>query len=147
IKHPVFEGNKLIRTEDLEAVNYQSLIPVLIKAVQEQQAMIEDLKKQVNELSSRKITKLPANAAYLSQAVPNPVNASTTIKYTIPNSVQKASIEVYDVAGNKVLQFNNLKGSSQVTIAADQLQSGTYVYSLLIGGKEMVTNKFVVAKG
>ncbi len=147
IKHPVFEGNKLVRTEDITAVNYQSLIPVLIKAVQEQQVMIDELKKQVTELSGKKITRRAVNSVYLSQAVPNPVNSTTIIKYSVPAYVQKASIEIFDVAGNKVLQFNNLKGSSQITVPGSQLQSGTYVYSLFIGGKEAITNKFVVAKG
>ena len=147
IKHPVFEGNKLVRTEDITAVNYQALVPVLIKAVQEQQAMIDELKKQVSELSNKKITKKGGTAVYLADAMPNPVNTSTTIKYSIPASIEKASIEVYDAAGRKVLQFNNLRGNSQVVIASEQLQAGTYVYSLVVGGKGVITNKFVVAKG
>jgi hypothetical protein len=147
IQHPVFEGSKLVRTEDIVAVNYQSLIPVLIKAVQEQQVVIEDLKKQVNELSSKKITRRAGNTVYLSQALPNPANASTTIKYSIPTNAQKASIEIYDINGTKVLQFNNLRGTSQIVVNSNQLPAGTYVYTLLVAGKETISNKFVVAKG
>lgn len=147
IKHPVFEGSTLVRTEDIVAVNYQSLIPVLIKAVQEQQVMIEDLKKEVNELRSKKITKKAANTVYLSQALPNPANTSTTIKYSIPTNAQKASIEIYDLTGIKVLQFNNLKGTSQIVVNSNQLPAGTYVYKLLVAGKEAIANKFVIARG
>ena len=147
IKHPVFEGGKLIRTEDIVAVNYQSLIPVLIKAVQEQQVVINELKKQVNSLRGKPVTKGTGSAASLAQAVPNPVNATTSIKYSIPSGVQQASIEIYDVSGNKVLQFKNLRGASQVVVNGRQLQAGTYVYRLVMEGQETISNKFVVAKG
>ena len=143
VKQPVFEKNQLVRTEEFSAVNYQSLVPVLFKAIQEQQAQIEALQKEVNELKGKKITK----AASMSEALPNPANVSATIKYSIPESVQKASIVVYDATGKKVLQFNNLKGNSQIVINSSELASGTYVYSMIVGGKPIITNRFLVGKG
>jgi hypothetical protein len=46
---PEFVGDK----EGIKMMNYSSFIPVLTKAVQEQQAMIEDLKSQNDELLKR----------------------------------------------------------------------------------------------
>lgn len=136
----VIENNKIAKTEDFTAVNYTALIPVLIKAIQEQQVMIEDLKKQISELGGKKVVSLY-------DAIPNPADASTTIRYSLPDDVQKASIEVYDLAGKKLMQFNNLRGSSQITVNSSQLAAGTYVYTLFVGGKAAVSNKFLVAKG
>ena len=143
VVQPVFEDNKLVRTEEFSAVNYQSLVPVLFKAIQEQQAQIEALQKEINELKGKKITK----AAFMSDALPNPANVSTIIKYTVPESIQKASIVVYDGTGKKILQFNNLKGSSQIVINSSELAAGTYVYSMVVGGKPILSNKFLVGKG
>jgi hypothetical protein len=146
IKHPVIANGSIERTEDITAVNYTALVPVLIKAVQEQQAMIDELKKQVSELSSRRLTKNAADI-FLSPAIPNPSNTTTTIKYSIPPNVTRASIAVFDLTGNKVLQFNNLKGNAQVVVNSRNLQSGTYVYRLYVEGKETMSDKFVVGKG
>lgn len=147
VKHPVIENNKMEKTEEFAAINYQALIPVLFKAIQEQQVMIEDLQKQLKELNGKKITKKQIQEAYLSDAIPNPANTSTTIRYTLPDNVQKASIEIFDITGNKVLQYNNLRGDSQIVVNSSQLSSGTYVYTLYISGKAVLTNKFLVAKG
>ncbi len=143
VQQPIFEGNKLVRTEEFSAINYQSLIPVLFKAIQEQQAMIETLQKEVSELKGKKITK----ATYMSDAIPNPANVTATIRYSIPGNTQKASIEIYDVAGKKILQYNNLKGNSQIVVNSAELSSGTYVYTMFVEGKPVSTNKFVVSKG
>ena len=139
-QQPVMEGNKLVKTEDFISLNYTALIPVLIKAVQEQQVMIDDLKKQLSELSGKKIVSLY-------DAVPNPANATTTIRYSLPEDVTKASIEVYDATGKKIMQFNNLRGQSQIVVNSAQLAAGTYVYTLYISGKPAVSNRFLVAKG
>ncbi|HYF29998.1 MAG TPA: tail fiber domain-containing protein [Chitinophagaceae bacterium] len=148
VKHPVVEDNKVTKTEEFAAINYQSLIPVLFKAIQEQQAMIEDLQKQVKELGGgKKITRGGMQGAYLAEAVPNPANASTTIRYALPDNAQKASIQIFDATGNKVLQYNNIKGESQIVVNSAQLAAGTYVYTLYISGRAVQTNKFVVAKG
>ena len=143
VSQPVFENSKLVRTEEFSAVNYQSLVPVLFKAIQEQQVQIEALQKEINELKGKKITK----AAFMSDVLPNPANVSATIKYSIPDNMQKASIVVFDGTGKKILQFNNLKGNSQIVINSSELASGTYVYSMIVGGKPILTNKFLVGKG
>jgi hypothetical protein len=139
-QQPVFENNKMVKTEDFNSVNYTALIPVLIKAVQEQQVMIEDLKKQLSELSGKKIVSLY-------DAIPNPATASTTIRYSLPDDVQKASIEVYDANGKKIMQFNNLRGQSQILVNSAQLAAGTYIYTLYISGRPALSNRFLVAKG
>ena len=143
VAQPVFEDHKIVRTEEFSAVNYQSLVPVLFKAIQEQQAMIEALQKEVNELKGKKITK----AAFMSDAIPNPVATSTIIKYNIPANIQKASIEVYDGAGKKILQYNSLKGNSQIMVNSSQLAAGTYVYTLFVAGKPVQSSRFLVGKG
>lgn len=38
---------------EFDAVNYSGLVPVLVKAIQEQQKMIEELKKEMEELKNK----------------------------------------------------------------------------------------------
>lgn len=47
-------GDEVIKTMDYKTMNYTELIPVLIKAVQEQQSEIERLTKEVERLKSEK---------------------------------------------------------------------------------------------
>jgi hypothetical protein len=49
---PNENGNMTDQTVSFKAVNYTQLIPVLIKAVQEQQKMIEELQKEIQELKN-----------------------------------------------------------------------------------------------
>ena len=54
-KHDVLNENRepTGETVDLKVVNYDGLIPVLIRAMQEQQEQIEELKKEVEELKKK----------------------------------------------------------------------------------------------
>ena len=49
---PNENGDMTDKTVSFKAVNYTQLIPVLIKAVQEQQKMIEELQKEIQELKN-----------------------------------------------------------------------------------------------
>lgn len=45
---------ELLTTVDFTAVNYTELIPIMIAAMQEQQATIEAMQKQIEELKEMK---------------------------------------------------------------------------------------------
>jgi hypothetical protein len=55
-------------------------------------------------------------------------------------------IAVLDLNGKMLLQFNNLKGASQVTINGNTLQAGMYLYSLVVNGQETITKKMILTK-
>jgi hypothetical protein len=141
-------------TESYKGVNYTMFVSILTKAIQEQQTQIEELKKQLaarsNEVvvineNSEAAAKLKASSFMLAQNVPNPFTSSTTIKYSIPAN-QNAMIAVLDLNGKMLLQFNNLKGASQVTINGNTLQAGMYLYSLVVNGQEIITKKMILTK-
>jgi hypothetical protein len=71
----------------------------------------------------------------LSQNYPNPFNPSTAIKFSVPFD-SKVKIEVYSVTGQLVSTlFNGYKsaGNYEVTMKADNLSSGVYIYKLSAG--------------
>jgi hypothetical protein len=151
-KRPITENGKIIGYEQHKAINYIGLIAVLTKAIQEQQTEIEKLKAANTFIISEKALNneeqkiLDEKAYSLSQNTPNPFTQQTTIHYNIPKNNENAMIAVFDLNGKMLLQFNHLKGSSAVTINANTLPAGMYLYSLLVNGKEIITKKMILTK-
>ncbi|MEO1259191.1 MAG: tail fiber domain-containing protein [Bacteroidota bacterium] len=81
----------------------------------------------------------------LDQNAPNPFNSVTTIRYYLPEAVQTASLVVYDLQGKQLKKFDIAgHGNGTVTIDANELQSGMYLYSLMIDGKASSTLKMIL---
>lgn len=153
IKSPVFEDNKVVGTEDVTTVNYMMLIPVLTKAIQEQQDQIDKLEELVTRLSNkldasdnRSSIDRSISGLSISQNTPNPFSSATTITYNIPPNIDNAILAVFDLTGKMLLQYDNLKGRSQVLINSSRLPAGTYVYSLLLNGKEAISKRMILTK-
>jgi len=87
------------------------------------------------------------NNQFLSQNYPNPFSNTTTIEFEF-NDASGAEIEVMDPTG-KVLHIIQVSaqenGLNQVIINADNLESGTYFYTLS-SQDFSVTKKMVVKK-
>lgn len=148
IYHPVFIKGKFDRHEKITGVNYNMLIPVLIKAVQEQQDHIEKLEEKINALSARISVVADNNpkGMYLGQNIPNPSGYATEISYKIPDGITNASIAVFDLTGKMVLQFNNLRGNNKLTLNKSNLAAGSYIYSLIVNGQEAISKKMIISQ-
>jgi hypothetical protein len=158
------------KTGDYKSINYIGLIPVLTKALQEQQQTITDIKQeneamkvQNQELKLRldKIEQMLAvnngqqsaafaatlSTARLEQNAPNPFNQNTVIKYYLPQSAGKAFINITDINGRiiKIIPVAE-KGNGQLTLEGGQLTTGIYQYSLILNGKLLDTKKMVLTK-
>lgn len=147
------KDNKTISSKafDFKAVDYISLIPILVQGIKEQQAEIEELKLKLenknNELSQNKTENLLDNAI-LYQNNPNPFNEGTSIRYHLNNKNDNASIIIFDMNGKLVKSYeldkNAIDGEIQIT--SNSIQPGMYYYSLVIKGVEVKTLKMIMAK-
>lgn len=84
---------------------------------------------------------------YIAQNFPNPFNPSTGIKFEIPVS-SHVRLRIFDVAGREVASLVNEKleaGYYEYTFNAVNLPSGTYFYSIEVGGF-LETKKMVLLK-
>lgn len=140
-------------------VMYGELIPVLTKAIQEQQVQIEDLKKMV--LAGNTPTQNSATVsgsgtqkveitknAVLFQNHPNPINGITFIDYYIPTDAGNAFIKITDAAGKLVQAFPiNQNGYGQIELNCTKMAPGNYFYSLLVNTKIVDTKPMTVAAG
>lgn len=141
------------------SVNYIALIPVLTKAIKDQQAEIETLKAKVEAIAeANKIQgsleggiptqKVDINkAAMLMQNSPNPLNDVTFIDFYLPASATSAFIKVTDNNGRLIQAFPiNKTGYGQLELNCANMVSGTYYYSLIIDNNIIDTKTMLIAK-
>ncbi len=136
---------------------YADFVPSLVKAVQEQQQIIGDLQKQIDDLkilvtnlsqeqqldfSNQQLKTIPG--LILEQNIPNPLNNNTTIGYFIPNNLPNALLIVTDMNGNKIKQIALQPGKGNVTIDASTFSAGAYNYMLMSNGVIVASKKMVV---
>lgn len=159
------KGEVISKSVSLKTVNYDGMIPILAKAIQEQQATIDEQQKtntalqtQINELkellmaqatnetlrNKQALVLSNGNAVVLDQNVPNPFAEQTLINYTLPENFEKAQMQFFDKSG-KLIKVTELtaKGRGQLTVFADNLSEGLYTYSLVIDGVVMSSKQML----
>lgn len=87
------------------------------------------------------------DAASLEQNNPNPFSEQSVIKYYIPAAFRTAQLVITDMNGEqlKSITINN-SGFGQVTINKNELQVGSYLYSLVVDGAKADTRMMVLTK-
>ena len=78
------------------------------------------------------------------QLHPNPFTTQATVQYAQPPGSKNATLVICDILGRVRSSYviNNFNG--EITINANNLSSGIYLYSLVVEGRVMVTKKMVV---
>lgn len=148
---------------DFTAVQYQSLIPVLVQGFQEQQLRLEDQASQI-EAQAREIEALQAvlggsgvgktspgnddligGEARLGTNVPNPFQEYTMIPVFIPAQAQSAKIILFDMTGRQIKEMSIAeKGETEIQLNAQELAAGMYIYALLVDGKEIDSMRMIL---
>jgi len=147
------------------AVNYTGLIPVLTKAIQEQQELIdaqaaaiaaqqkslEDLTARIQLLeAARNQTQsavLTGTGARLEQNTPNPFTGITAVAYYIPESTRSAQLIISDLSGREIETLEiDAMGNGTVQIDATQLAAGNYIYTLVADMAVVGTRMFSVSR-
>ena len=151
----------LVATDDngYKSVAYANIIPYLVEAM-------KDLQAENKALASKNATmqaqidallegrdgdkgaqgSLGANLpAELYQNVPNPFNQVTEIRFTLPETVREASLLIFDMNGKQLRSIQvNARGMGSVKLAAGDLNSGMYLYTLLADGQEIGTRRMII---
>ncbi len=101
----------------------------------------------VTSVEEKQVSAVQPEDFSLSQNYPNPFNPTTTINYTIKNTVH-VKINIYNLLGQKVATLIDgvrPAGNYSVTLDASDLSSGLYVYRLEAGAT-VVTRKMTLLK-
>lgn len=136
-----------------KAVNYIEVIPYLVEAIKEQQVQIREQKLMIEELTNKITTDLKEEFIAVDQlssskivsVSPNPSNRDIQVYLTIPNEVEQASLQIFDVNG-RVRAFFTIdeRGNAvQKTLLKDNFGAGVYGVSLWINGKKADTKKII----
>jgi hypothetical protein len=145
------------------AVNYNSLTPLLVEGIKEQQTTIQTLTNRVAELEKQLAQQTPGNTAptgtfqdglpvnpalgNLQQNVPNPFNQQTVINFNVAQNAGVAMITIYDLNGRQIRSEQlNQRGAGQLVINANELSPGMYIYALIVDGKAADSKRMIVTE-
>ncbi|WGD34308.1 T9SS type A sorting domain-containing protein [Olleya sp. YS] len=100
---------------------------------------VDDYTDDLDEQNNR------ASGPILYQNIPNPFNGTTSIKYFVPNSYNKAAIVFSNTSGQVIdnVPLENL-GDQEIFFNSDSLASGMYYYTLFVDGRKIDTKKMVI---
>lgn len=135
------------------SINYIEMVPLIVQAINELKAEIASLKKGNSTVSKAKGTTAIATVEEetemlsVSQNKPNPFTDKTTIELSIPESVSKASLFIYDMNGKQVDRIDIAdRGTTNISISSEGLSEGMYLYSFIADGKIVSTRRMVLTK-
>lgn len=155
------------------AVNYDGFIPILSEAIKQQQEMIDEKDLEIANMEERMLQMQsdidelrslfsaqqgskeegPDQGAIvgnsdpirLYQNQPNPFHLSTTINYYVPEESGDARIFIYDLNGVEISHMDIEEyGNASVTVPAQSLKPGLYLYALTVNGALIDTKRMVV---
>ena len=154
------DGAMLQDKVEYKSVDYISLIPILIKGMQEQSEVIKAQNEKITALENfigtstgsifkndnSKLGNLSAGFE-IEQNQPNPFSNSTTIKLNIPENTSEAMLVISDLSGKQLKEYPiTQNGQSEIEISLQELGSGTYLYTLISDGNVIASRKMILAK-
>jgi hypothetical protein len=81
---------------------------------------------------------------YSLQLHPNPFTTQAIVQYALPDGSKNATLIIYDIMGRKLNSYALNNTTGEITINANTLSSGVYLYSLVANGKTIATKKMVI---
>jgi trimeric autotransporter adhesin len=158
----VFSGVDAPENEnDPYGIRYDEFVVPLVKGMQELTARLEEQEQKiaeqeqkidslVNQLASKsEIEKGMGidDRAVLFQNNPNPFDAETEIKMTVPENVGFATVMIYNLEGKQMknIQVDD-RGQVSVKISGSELSAGMYLYALIADGKVVDTKRMILTQ-
>lgn len=132
-------------------INYTEMVPLLVQSINELQAKIERLEKgyetakRAPGMVANAVKTVETEAPALAQNDPNPFTLSTSIAMSIPASVSKATLVIYDMTGKQLRQIEIAeRGNTSVTLTSEGLTAGMYLYALIADGQVISTKRMIL---
>ena len=131
---------------------YATFVPSLVKALQEQQAIIDELENAVANKSLTKVVMKQGEGeadfqkdVILKQNRPNPFTMETTIEYVVPESAGPPMIEITDLNGSLIQNHPMpISGAGSISVKAGSLPPGLYLYRLVAGNHVLDSKRMIL---
>jgi hypothetical protein len=79
--------------------------------------------------------------------VPNPFSGKADIAIFLPETVKTARLHIYDLNGHETERHDIAgRGETVMTIRADRMEAGMYIYTLIADGQVVTSKKMIVVK-
>lgn len=138
------------RTDKYLSVDYISLIPHIVKAIQEQNNLLEEYKNSVtllqdillnqsDTISLEVLTDIP----HIIQLFPNPTSALLSIKINNPSN-GKATLSIKDKTG--VTRLTVVAEKTTISTSISDLEDGLFFVELIIDGTTYDIKRFIITK-
>ena len=135
------------------SINYTELIPIMLQSIKELNAKVEQLssplvrKAKIVGEETTDIESAITDIACMNQNVPNPFSGKTDIAIHLPETVKTAMLYIYDLSGKQIEQHViEGRGDTIMTIHADKMDAGMYIYSLIADNKVVATKRMIVVR-
>lgn len=137
------------RGEDGLAVNYTAMIPMLIRAVQDQKQTIDLLQDELNSLK-KELSEVKQNNGIVETKeemilFPNPSSSTTSISFKNTSKTSSAYIEIVNLNG-EVIEKVQRTGSQSIQLDNDKLQKGVYFVRYISNGELVETKRMLIEK-
>ncbi|NNC94026.1 MAG: tail fiber domain-containing protein [Chitinophagales bacterium] len=146
---------------EFKGINYVGMIPIIVEAINEQSAIIEEKDLRITELEDQldqllvrvkaieSVMSLDGSGdtdkPFMKQNQPNPSNGSTSIEYYLPENTGTAFLKVYNTSGKEIHSFMlNGIGYNKIDVNMRDQATATYFYSLFIDGIAVDTKQMVI---
>lgn len=130
-------------------IDYVAFIPLLVEEFKTQNEEIATLKSEIAALKSSMQIPLSSSKAETScelyQNYPNPFNEATSIKFKIANSVNIATLFIYDLSGKQIKKLQiSTREENSISIKGSELNPGMYLYTLVADGIVIDTKQMIL---
>ena len=130
-------------------VNYQELVPVLIRSIQELKQELDEVKGTKSDDTSQSrstaigvTTVTTGNVLY--QNTPNPFKEKTVIRFRLADDATDAAICIFDLTGKQLKKLPISSGETSVSVNGWELGEGMFLYTLLVNGQEIDTKRMII---
>ena len=141
------------KEDGTKMIDYVGMVPVLIQALSEMNSRMAALEGRDAMLSRGQNAATgigeveDTDIISLSQNDPNPWSTQTAIRMNIPERVRDAAIFIYDMSGKQLAEHRiSRRGDTSLTLSADSLVPGMYIYTLITDGKVISTKRMILTK-
>lgn len=141
--------------EEYYGVNNSAMTYMLINAVKELNAKVEQLESKLSQCCSNDDRNNSVEGNHhaviekplLEQNHPNPFSTQTVIRFYIPSSSSSAQLVISDASGKQLKSFElKQSGYGEIIIEGNELTAGSYLCSLIIDGIKTETKKMELIK-
>ncbi len=135
------------------AMDYTSVISMLVEAVQEQQAQIEALTARLDQQSpvpapnKLQPTHPDPIQGQLYQNHPNPFTSQTSIQYQLHPDTRTAQLMIFNFQGVLIrTESLAVQAEGEFTLEGQSLKPGMYFYSLVADGEEIDIKRMILTE-